>query len=79
MRRKKKKKAAALEQKASSEAKKAPATKGKSEAPAENTDVDDMLAKLVMKKSDESEVVEELMDKYPETVVQILRTWLTED
>ncbi len=38
-----------------------------------------MLDKLIMKKSDETEVIEELVEKYPETVVQVLRTWLAED
>jgi len=31
------------------------------------------------KKSDEAEKVEELMERYPEAAVQILRTWLLED
>jgi flagellar M-ring protein FliF len=51
----------------------------KGEQAGSKVDVEGMLDKLVMNKSDETEVVEELMDKYPETVVQILRTWLTED
>ena len=38
-----------------------------------------ILKNLVIKKSNEVERVEEIMDKYPETVVQILRTWLTEE
>ena len=37
------------------------------------------LADLVMKKSTEAEKIEELMDRYPETVAQILRAWLAED
>ncbi len=37
------------------------------------------LADLVLKKSSEAEKIEELMERYPETVVQILRSWLTED
>ncbi len=38
-----------------------------------------LLQEIVIKKSSEVERVEDLMDKYPETVVQILRTWLTEE
>jgi len=38
-----------------------------------------LIQDLVMKKSDEAEKVEDLMDRYPEAVVQILRTWLQED
>ncbi|NCC69415.1 MAG: hypothetical protein EOM14_14735, partial [Clostridia bacterium] len=41
--------------------------------------VEEMLGKLTMKKQGETEIVEELMERYPETVVQILRTWLAED
>ena len=37
------------------------------------------MADLVLKKSDEAEKIEELMERYPETVAQILRTWLAED
>jgi flagellar M-ring protein FliF len=37
------------------------------------------LTDLVLKKSSEAEKIEELMDRYPETVAQILRTWLAED
>ncbi|UOO37332.1 flagellar M-ring protein FliF [Oscillospiraceae bacterium CM] len=37
------------------------------------------LADLVLKKSTEAEKIEELMDRYPETVALILRTWLAED
>lgn len=37
------------------------------------------LTNLVLKKSSEAEKLEELMDRYPETVAQILRTWLAED
>jgi len=37
------------------------------------------LADLVLKKSSEAEKIEELMERYPETVVQILRSWLAED
>jgi flagellar M-ring protein FliF len=37
------------------------------------------LADLVLKKSPETEKIEELMERYPETVAQILRTWLAED
>jgi flagellar M-ring protein FliF len=37
------------------------------------------MSDLVMKKSSEAERIEELMDRYPETVAQILRTWLAED
>ncbi|WP_143162276.1 flagellar basal-body MS-ring/collar protein FliF [Sporobacter termitidis] len=37
------------------------------------------MADLVLKKSSEAEKIEELMDRYPETVAQILRTWLAED
>jgi flagellar biosynthesis/type III secretory pathway M-ring protein FliF/YscJ len=35
-----------------------------------------MLGKIVSKKSNEAEVAEELVDKYPEAVVSILRNWL---
>lgn len=49
----------------------------KSDSP--GADVEQMLDKLIMKKSDETEVIEELVEKYPETVVQVLRTWLAED
>ncbi|MGE4353942.1 MAG: flagellar basal-body MS-ring/collar protein FliF [Oscillospiraceae bacterium] len=42
-------------------------------------DAEHMIDGLIMKKSNEIEVIEELMNKYPETVVQILRTWLAED
>lgn len=38
-----------------------------------------LLQELVIQKSNEAERVEELMDKYPETAVQILRTWLAEE
>lgn len=37
------------------------------------------LTDLVLKKSTEAEKIEELMDRYPETVAQILRVWLSED
>jgi flagellar M-ring protein FliF len=37
------------------------------------------LADLMLKKSSEAEKIEELMERYPETVAQILRSWLTED
>jgi flagellar M-ring protein FliF len=37
------------------------------------------LQEIVIKKSSQAERIEELMDKYPETVAQILRTWLAED
>ena len=37
------------------------------------------LSDLVLKKSSEAEKIEELMDRYPETVAQILRTWIAED
>ncbi len=37
------------------------------------------LSDLVLKKSSEAEKIEELMDRYPETVAQILRMWLAED
>ncbi|MEL4106720.1 flagellar basal-body MS-ring/collar protein FliF [Oscillospiraceae bacterium WX1] len=37
------------------------------------------LTDLVLKKSTEAEKIEELMDRYPETVALILRTWLAED
>jgi flagellar M-ring protein FliF len=37
------------------------------------------LTNLVLKKSTEAEKIEELMDRYPETVAQILRQWLAED
>ncbi len=48
--------------------------------PAELASEDEELLKdIVIKKSSEVERVEELMDKYPDTVVQVLRTWLTED
>lgn len=42
-------------------------------------EIENMLDKLAIQKSGETEVVEELMERYPETVVQILRTWLAED
>lgn len=42
-------------------------------------DEEKLLKELVIKKSDEAEKIEELMDRYPETVVQILRTWLVEE
>jgi flagellar M-ring protein FliF len=45
------------------------------EEPAEKFDLTD----LVLKKSSEAEKIEELMDRYPETVAQILRSWLAED
>lgn len=62
------------------EANPAPAAAGQKNEPAgSNADVENMLDKLVMKQSDETEVIGELMDKCPETVVQILRTWLAED
>lgn len=38
-----------------------------------------LIEELVIKKSSASEKVEELVDKYPDTAVQILRTWLSED
>lgn len=38
-----------------------------------------LLQELMNKKSDEAEKVEELMERYPEAAVQILRTWLLED
>jgi flagellar biosynthesis/type III secretory pathway M-ring protein FliF/YscJ len=41
------------------------------------SDVD--LTDLMLQKSSEAEKIEELMDRYPETVAQILRTWLAED
>lgn len=37
------------------------------------------LSDLVLKRSSESAKIDELMDKYPETVAQILRTWIAED
>ncbi len=37
------------------------------------------LSDLVLKKSSEAEKIEELMDRYPETVAQILRSWIAED
>jgi flagellar M-ring protein FliF len=37
------------------------------------------LSDLVLRKSSEAEKIEELMDRYPETVAQILRTWIAED
>ena len=45
----------------------------------EMMDEDYSMTDLVMKKSSEAEKIEELMDRYPETVAQILRTWLAED
>lgn len=38
-----------------------------------------LLQEMMNKKSDETEKVEELMEKYPEAVVQTLRSWLLED
>lgn len=40
---------------------------------------DRLLQDLMTKKSDETEKMKDLMDKYPEAVVQTLRTWLVED
>jgi flagellar M-ring protein FliF len=37
------------------------------------------LSDLVLKRSSEAEKIEELMDRYPETVAQILRSWIAED
>jgi flagellar M-ring protein FliF len=37
------------------------------------------LSDLVRKRSSEAEKIEELMDRYPETVAQILRSWIAED
>ena len=37
------------------------------------------LSDLVLKRSTEADKIEELMDRYPETVAQILRTWIAED
>ncbi len=37
------------------------------------------LSDLILKRSTEAEKIEELMDRYPETVAQILRTWIAED
>lgn len=37
------------------------------------------LQELVIKKSTHAERVEELMERYPDTVAQVLRTWLAED
>lgn len=37
------------------------------------------LSDLMLKKSSEAERIEELMDRYPETVAQILRSWIAED
>lgn len=37
------------------------------------------LSELVFKKSSEVEKIEELMEKYPDTVAQTLRSWLAED
>lgn len=34
---------------------------------------------LLSRKTSEEEAIDELMDRYPETVAQILRTWLSED
>ncbi|MPM38152.1 Flagellar M-ring protein [bioreactor metagenome] len=38
-----------------------------------------LLVELMNQKSDEAERAEELMERYPEAAVQILRTWLMED
>lgn len=43
------------------------------------TEEENLLEELMLKKSDQAEKVEELMDKYPDTVAQVLRNWLTED
>ena len=37
------------------------------------------LTEMMQRRSSETEKVEELMDRYPEIVAQILRAWLTED
>jgi len=37
------------------------------------------IAEMMQKRSTETEKVEELMDRYPEIVAQILRSWLAED
>ncbi|MGB4465294.1 MAG: hypothetical protein WBI55_04110, partial [Eubacteriales bacterium] len=51
------------------------------EVAAEDEKEDDkqLIEELIIKKSSEIERVEKLVDKYPETAVQILRTWLSED
>jgi len=42
-------------------------------------EVEDMLEKVVSKKTNETGAAEELVDKHPEAVVEILRNWLTEN
>lgn len=46
---------------------------------AAKTEQERVLRELMSKQSDEAEKVEELMDKYPDAVVQTLRTWLVEE
>ena len=45
----------------------------------EKAEEERLLKNLAVGKSNETAKVEELMDKYPEAVAQILRNWLTED
>lgn len=45
----------------------------------EEEEEDDKLQEIVIKKSSQAARIEELMERYPETVAQILRTWLAED
>jgi len=48
-----------------------------SEEEEEEDDFD--LTEMMQRRSSETEKVEELMDRYPEIVAQVLRAWLTED
>ena len=47
--------------------------------PEEDEEEDFDISEMMYKRSSETEKVEELMDRYPEIVAQILRAWLTED
>jgi flagellar M-ring protein FliF len=47
--------------------------------PEEDEEEDFDISEMMHKRSSETEKVEELMDRYPEIVAQILRAWLTED
>jgi len=49
------------------------------QAEVEEEEEDFDIAEMMQKRSTETEKVEELMDRYPEIVAQILRSWLAED
>lgn len=57
----------------------APEAQGEAAEDGDKQDDKQLIEELVIKKSSETEKVEEIVDKYPETAVQILRTWLSED